>query len=155
MNTLRASVLEISETMAAVVGDDGGELGSVFGLLALRGQRSLQASAAFLLVFLVLPSAPSPFLEHFGEHAGLAATLVSEPASCSWLAVASSSSCSWQHSCPVGGHVCSAPSSWALQKELGQSWQKASEFFPQTSQWCQGQSQRPVGGTTTMSRFNS
>lgn len=52
-------------------------------------------------------------------------------------------SCSWQQSLPVVGHGCRAPSWWALQKELGQSWQKASEFLPHTSQWCQGQSQRP------------
>lgn len=56
----------------------------------------------------------------------------------------SESSCSWQQSWPARGCVRSAPSWWALQKELGHSWQKASEFFPQTSQWCQGQSQRPA-----------
>ncbi|KAG7258825.1 hypothetical protein CRUP_035217, partial [Coryphaenoides rupestris] len=39
---------------------------------------------------------------------------------------------------------CSAPSWWEEQKELGHSWQKASEAFPHTSQWCQGQSQRPA-----------
>lgn len=55
----------------------------------------------------------------------------------------SESSCSWQQSWPVSGWDRSAPSWWALQKELGHSWQKASEFFPHTSQWCQGQSQRP------------
>lgn len=57
----------------------------------------------------------------------------------------SESSCSWQQNWPVSGCFRSAPSWWALQKELGHSWQKASEFFPQTSQWCQGQSQRPEG----------
>lgn len=116
---------------------------------SLRGQRSLQASAAFLLEPFVLASAPSAFLEPLGRPAVTAVVavvgFVSEQTPWSWLSGPSSSSCSRQHSCPVAGQGRSAPSWWALQKEFGQSWQKASEFFPQTSQWCQGQSQRPAG----------
>lgn len=118
-------------------------------------ERSLQVSAAFLLEPFVLPSAPSAFLELLEERLTAAAIFVSESISWVWLSPPSSSSCSIQHSCPVGGQGRSAPSWWALQKELGQSWQKASEFFPQTSQWCQGQSQRPVESHDTFTRAQS
>lgn len=118
----------------------------ICGSCSLRSQRSLQASAAFLLEPFVLASAPSAFLEPLaGRPAMVAAVAVVASELTSWSAGPSSSSCSRQHSCPVGGQGRSVPSWWALQKEFGQSWQKASEFFPQTSQWCQGQSQRPAG----------
>lgn len=109
---------------------------------------SLQASAAFLFEVLLLASAPSAFLEPLRGRlmaAAAAVPFVLEASSWSGLSVPSGSLCSRQHSWPVGPQRCSAPSWWALQKELGQSWQKASEFFPHTSQWCHGQSQRPAG----------
>lgn len=64
-----------------------------------------------------------------------------------WVSTAvdcrSESLCSWQHSWLLIGCGFSMPSSWVLQKEFGHSWQKASDGLPHTSQWCQGQSQRP------------
>lgn len=65
----------------------------------------------------------------------------------------SESSCSWQHSWLLLGCGLSVPSSWVLQKELGHSWQKASDGLPHTSQWCQGQSQRPVRHSNTNSEY--
>lgn len=109
---------------------------------------SFQASVVFLLEPLVLLSAPSGFLQPLERPPAVA--FVSELTIRAGVEVPSVSSCSEQHSSPVGGQGRSAPSWWALQKELGQSWQKASEFFPHTSQWCQGQSQRPVGSKEHM-----
>lgn len=73
-------------------------------------ERSLQVSAAFLLEPFVLPSAPSAFLELLEERLTAAAVFVSESISWVWLSPPSSSSCSIQHSCPVGGQGRSAPS---------------------------------------------
>lgn len=109
-------------------------------------EATLQASAAFRLELLVLPLGLSAFREPLERLSGAgAAAPPTEPGSWAGPFAPSSSSCSRQHSSPPGGRGRSPPSWWALQKELGQSWQKASEFFPQTSQWCHGQSQRPAG----------
>lgn len=67
-------------------------------------ERSRQASAAFLLEPLFLASA---FLEPLGW---AAEAFVSEPTAWAGLSGPSMSSCSAQHSCPVGGQGRSAPS---------------------------------------------
>ncbi|MEQ2237071.1 hypothetical protein ILYODFUR_019271 [Ilyodon furcidens] len=74
--------------------------------------QSRQASVAFLLEPLVLLSAPSGFLQLLGRLATVvgAATFVSELTIRAWLAAPSVSSCSAQHSSPVGGQGRSAPS---------------------------------------------
>ena len=72
-----------------------------------------QASAAFLLEPFVLASAPSAFLEPLGGRLPMEAEVVfvvSRLTSWTWWSVPSSSSCSRQHSCPVGGQGRRAPS---------------------------------------------
>lgn len=87
-------------------------------------------SAGYLLFWLFLLLA---FECSFGIHSAACTSLNSAG---SW---------SRQQSLPSAVRLNSLSSWWLLQKEFGQMWQKDTEAFPQTSQWCHGHSHFPNG----------